>query len=73
MDLKLIKQLRDETAASIADCRRALDEGEGDYQKALAWLKKRMVEKAEKKSDRRMIIWTVVIIVIFVTLMIIVS
>ncbi|MEK7571759.1 MAG: translation elongation factor Ts [Patescibacteria group bacterium] len=52
VDLKLLKQLRDETAASIADCRRALEEGDGDYKKAVAWLKKRAVEKAEKKKDR---------------------
>lgn len=52
IDLKTIKKLRDETSASIADCRRALDEARGDYKKALEWLKKRSVEIAEKKSDR---------------------
>ncbi|HVF69076.1 MAG TPA: translation elongation factor Ts [Xanthomonadales bacterium] len=52
IDLKLIKKLRDETSASIADCRQALDESKGDYKKALDWLKKRGIEKAEKKSGR---------------------
>lgn len=52
IDLTLLKKLRDETSASIADCRRALDESEGKYEKALAWLRKRGLEKAEKKSDR---------------------
>jgi elongation factor Ts len=52
IDLKTLKKLRDETAASIADCRRALDEAEGDYAKALAWLKKRAAEIAAKKADR---------------------
>ena len=52
IDLKLLKQLRDETAASIADCRLALDESNGDYKKALEWIKKRSIEKAEKKADR---------------------
>jgi elongation factor Ts len=52
IDLKLIKKLRDETSASIADCRRALDESKGDYKKALEWLKKRSSEIAAKKSDR---------------------
>lgn len=52
IDLKSLKQLRDETAASIADCRLALDESGGDYKKALAWIKKRSIEKAEKKADR---------------------
>ena len=52
IDLKMLKQLRDETSASIADCRRALDESEGDYKKALDWLKKRASEIAAKKADR---------------------
>ncbi len=52
IDLKLLKKLRDETSASIADCRQALDESKGDYKKALEWLKKRGIEKAEKKSGR---------------------
>lgn len=52
IDLKLIKKLRDETSASIADCRRALDETDGNYEKALAWLKKRAAEIAAKKADR---------------------
>lgn len=52
IDLKTLKKLRDETSASIADCRQALDEGKGDYKKALEWLKKRGIEKAAKKSGR---------------------
>jgi len=51
-DLTTLKKLRDETAASIADCRRALDETNGDYKKALEWLKKRAGEIAAKKADR---------------------
>lgn len=51
-DLKLLKQLRDQTAASIADCRRALDASNGEYVKALAWLKKRSAEIAAKKASR---------------------
>jgi elongation factor Ts len=52
IDLKSLKKLRDETSASIADCRRALDEANGDYKKALDWLKKRAAEIAAKKADR---------------------
>src|SRR5438034_1070016 len=52
IDLKVLKKLRDETSASIADCRRALDESGGDYKKALVWLQKRSAEIAAKKSDR---------------------
>ena len=51
-DITLLKQLRSETSASIADCRVALEESENDYAKALEWIKKRGLEKAEKKSDR---------------------
>jgi elongation factor Ts len=52
IDLKLLKKLRDETSASIADCRRALEESNGNYDKALEWLKKRAAEIAAKKADR---------------------
>jgi elongation factor Ts len=52
IDIKTLKKLRDETSASIADCRKALDESDGDYKKALEWLKKRGIEKAEKKANR---------------------
>ena len=51
-DVELIKKLREETQASIADCRRALEETKDDYKKALGWLKKHGIEKAEKKADR---------------------
>ena len=51
-DLEQIKKLREETSASIADCRQALEESNGDYDKATLWLKKRGIEKAEKKADR---------------------
>lgn len=51
-DVKLIKKIREETGASIADCNKALEQSKGDYEKALAWLKKKGIEKAEKKQDR---------------------
>jgi elongation factor Ts len=52
LDVTLIKKLRDETSASIADCRKALEETNGNYDMALEWLKKHGIEKAEKKADR---------------------
>lgn len=52
IDIDTVKRLRDETAASIADCRKALEESDGDYKKAMEWLKKRGAEIAEKKADR---------------------
>ncbi len=52
VDLKLLKKLREETLASIADCRKALEESSNDYDKAKEWLKQHGLEKAEKKQDR---------------------
>ena len=53
IDIRDIKRLREETAASIADCKRALEESSGDYKKSLLWLKKHGIEKAGKKADRK--------------------
>lgn len=52
IDLKALKKLRDETAASIADIRSALDEAEGNEKKALELLKERATQIAAKKADR---------------------
>ena len=51
--IELLKKLRNETLAGIADCRKALEETKGDYKKALDWIKKNGLEKALKKSDRK--------------------
>ncbi|OGH13878.1 MAG: translation elongation factor Ts [Candidatus Levybacteria bacterium RIFCSPHIGHO2_01_FULL_37_33] len=53
VNIKLLKRLRDETSASIADIRKALEESGNDYKKALEWLKKHGIQKAEKKADRQ--------------------
>lgn len=52
VDVALIKKLRQETGVSIADCRIALEESDGEFEKATEWLKKHGIEKAEKKADR---------------------
>ncbi len=52
VDIELLKKLRLETGISLADCRKALEETNNDYKKAVEWLKKQGLEKAEKKSDR---------------------
>ncbi len=51
-DVTLLKKLREETGAGIADCRMALEESNNDYEKAKEWLKKHGIEKASKKGDR---------------------
>lgn len=50
--LDLIKQLRNETGAGIADCKEALSESKGDVVKAKEILKKKGLDKASSKSDR---------------------
>lgn len=52
LDLTLLKKLRTETGISFADCKKALEETNNNYDKALEWLRKHGIEKAEKKSDR---------------------
>ncbi len=52
VDIKLLKKLRDETGISVSECRQALEEAKGDYDKALKLLKSRAAEKAAKKADR---------------------
>lgn len=52
MNIKLLKKLRDETQASVADCRKALEETKGNYKEALEWLSKHGIEKAGKKEGR---------------------
>lgn len=52
LNVEQIKKLRDETQASVADCRMALEETKGDYKKAIDWLKAHGMEKAIKKADR---------------------
>jgi elongation factor Ts len=52
IDLKLIKQLREETQASVADVKKALDEAGGDLKKAKEVLQKKGFEAASKKADR---------------------
>jgi elongation factor Ts len=47
-----IKKLRDETSVSIGKCKEALEEAEGDMQKAREILKTFSAQAAEKKSDR---------------------
>jgi len=52
ISLELIKDLRNMTSASIAECKKALHETEGDLQKAAVLLRKRGLEIAAKKHDR---------------------
>jgi elongation factor Ts len=47
-----IKKLREETGARIMDCKKALEESEGDYKKALKIVEEKGLARAEKTADR---------------------
>lgn len=53
VDVTLLKKLRNETQAGIADCRIALETTKGDYKKAIEWIRSKGLEKAAKKSDKK--------------------
>ncbi|MCL4390098.1 MAG: translation elongation factor Ts [Patescibacteria group bacterium] len=48
-----IKKLREVTGAGVADCREALEATAGNLKEAQEFLKKKGIEKAEKKSGRQ--------------------
>tara|TARA_Y100001970_G_scaffold191232_1_gene232530 strand:+ start:2176 stop:2811 length:636 start_codon:yes stop_codon:yes gene_type:complete len=52
IDAKVVKQLRDKTSAGMMDCKNALKESGGDIEKAIDFLRKSGVAKAEKKGSR---------------------
>lgn len=47
-----VKKLREETGAGMMDCKKALDEANGDYTQALKIVNDRGLAKAAKKADR---------------------
>ena len=48
----LIKELRERTGAGMLDCKKALEENDGDIEKAIDWLREKGIAKAAKKSGR---------------------
>ncbi|MEO6695405.1 MAG: translation elongation factor Ts [Ignavibacteria bacterium] len=50
--LDLIKQLRNKTGAGINDCKKALEETEGDIDKAIETLRKKGAAMAVKRADK---------------------
>lgn len=53
IDIKTIAELREKTGAGLADCKKALEEADGDLDQAIAVLRKKGEIKAAKKSDRQ--------------------
>ena len=49
-----VKELRDATGVSVMQCKKALEEAEGDKDKAMMLLQKKSGDIASKKSDRKL-------------------
>lgn len=49
---EMIKELRAATGAGMLDCRKALQEANGDYQKAVDFLREKGMATAAKRADR---------------------
>jgi elongation factor Ts len=47
-----VKELRDKTAAGMMDCKKALEETDGDMEKAVDWLRQKGLAKAARRSGR---------------------
>jgi elongation factor Ts len=49
---QMIKELREATKAGVLDCRKALESANGDYQKAVDFLREKGLATAAKRADR---------------------
>jgi elongation factor Ts len=52
ISVELIKKLREATGSGILDVREALENAEGDFEKAVDFLRQKGLAKAAKRSDR---------------------
>jgi elongation factor Ts len=48
----MVKELREKSGAAMMDCKKALVEAAGDFEKAFEWLRQKGVAVASKKSSR---------------------
>lgn len=47
-----VKELREKTGAGMMDCKKALQEKNGDMEEAITWLREKGISKAAKKAER---------------------
>ncbi|MGE4130669.1 MAG: translation elongation factor Ts [Bdellovibrionales bacterium] len=47
-----VRELREKTGAGMMDCKKALEENSGDFDKAIDWLRTKGLSKAAKKAGR---------------------
>ena len=52
IDAKTVKKLREETGAGMMNCKQALIENNGDFEKAVEYLKLKGMASADKKASR---------------------
>jgi elongation factor Ts len=52
VSMELVKQLREMSGAGMMDCKNALEEAEGELEKAFTILRERGIAKAGKRADR---------------------
>lgn len=50
--IEMIKELREATGAGVSDCKKALIEADGNYQKAVDYLREKGIATAAKRADR---------------------
>jgi elongation factor Ts len=55
INIEQIKQLREETGAGVLDCRKALETYNGDFEKAIEYLREKGLAKAAKRADREVL------------------
>jgi len=48
----MVKELREKTGAGVLDCRKALEYAQGDYEKAVRYLREKGLATAQKKAGR---------------------
>lgn len=49
---QMVRELRDRTSAGMLDCKKALEENGGDFDKSIDWLRQKGLSKAAKKAGR---------------------
>ncbi|MGL5080531.1 MAG: translation elongation factor Ts [Microcoleaceae cyanobacterium] len=49
---QVVKELREKTGAGMMDCKKALQESDGNMEKAMEWLRQKGITSAEKKASR---------------------
>ncbi|MFC1809304.1 translation elongation factor Ts [Candidatus Omnitrophota bacterium] len=52
LDAKSVQKLREKTGVGMMDCKKALVESEGDFEKAIEYLRKKGMDTAKKKAGR---------------------